>query len=118
MGHVYVQVTLSNPTNPALQRTAEAMVDTDATFTIVPKALADELQLPITGKTRVRTAAEPVGLARARAMVQINGSSDVNPVLISETLERVLIGVITLETLSLSVDPTSGELREAEAFLY
>ncbi|MFP3195929.1 MAG: hypothetical protein RXQ74_03585 [Caldivirga sp.] len=37
-----------------------------------------------------------------------------SPVLASNELNEVLIGVITLELLGLTVDPTTGELRETE----
>ncbi len=66
----------------------------------------------------MRTATGDVLLDRGRAVVQINGQSEINPVLISDSLDKVLIGVITLETLSLTVDPTKGELKEADALLY
>ena len=118
MGHVTTAVTISNPTDTELQSTVEALVDTGATFTVVPRALAVTLRLPITGKRRVRTATGDVELDRGRAIVQINGQSEINPVLISDSLDRVLIGVITLESLSLTVDPTKGELKEADALLY
>ena len=118
MGHVTTQVTISNAEDPTLTSTVEGLVDTGATFTVIPRALAEELQLPITGRRSVRTATGDVELDRGRAMVQINGQSEINPVLISETLDRVLVGVITLETLSLTVDPTRGELKEADTLLY
>ncbi len=118
MGHVYTKVTISNPGDAGKKSTVEAMVDTGATFTVVPKRLAVELDLPITGKGKVRTATGEVVLQRARALIQIDGKSEINPVFLSDTLDRVLVGVITLETLSLTVDPTSGELTEAELFLY
>ncbi len=118
MGHVTAQVVISNPSQAELKSAVEALVDTGATFTVVPRALAQELQLPITGKRRVRTAAGDLVLDRARAVIQINGQSEVNPVLVSDSLDRVLIGVITLETLSLAVDPTTGELKDAEALLF
>ncbi len=118
MGHVIVQVTVANPADPSLTSTVEGPVDTGATLTVVPRALAESLRLPITGKRRVRTATGDVLLDRGRAVVQINGQGEINPVLISDTLDRVLIGVITLETLSLTVDPTTGELSEAETLLY
>jgi clan AA aspartic protease len=117
MGHVYVKTILANPTDEALTSSVDAMVDTGATFTVVPRALATELNLPIAGSRSVRTATGPVSLPMARAMIQIDGEREINRVLISETIEKVLIGVITLETFSLTVDPTSGELREAEAYL-
>lgn len=93
-------------------------MDTGATFTVVPRSLAVSLQLPITGTRSVHTATGELQLDRGRALVQIDGQSEINPVLISDTLDRVLIGVITLETLSLTVDPTKGELKEADTLLY
>ena len=117
MGHVYVKTTFTNPTDDALTSSVDAMVDTGATFTVVPRALASQLKLPIAGSRTVRTPTGPVNLPMARALVQINGDREINRVLISDTLDKVLIGVITLETFSLTVDPTSGELREAEAYL-
>lgn len=118
MGRVTTQVTISNPAEADLQSTVEALVDTGATFTVVPRALAESLQLPITGTRLVRTATGDVQLDRGRALIQIDGQSEINPVLISDTLDKLLIGVITLETLSITVDPTRGELREADTLLY
>ena len=117
-GARYTRVTISNPTAAELASTVEALVDTGATFTVVPRALAQELGLPLTGQRRVRTATGEVVLDRARAFVQINGQGEINPVLISDSVDRVLIGVITLETLSLTVDPTTGELSQAETLLF
>ncbi len=117
MGHVMVKVKISNPTDTSLSSDVEAMVDTGATFTVVPESLAEALKLPVTGRRTVRTATGPVTLDMARALVQMNGEREINRVLISDTVPRVLIGVITLETFSLTVDPTSGELTEAEAYL-
>lgn len=118
MGHVNAAITITNPSDPGRKRTVEGLVDTGASFTVVPRALAVELKLPITGTRRVKTANGEVLLERSQAILQINGESDINPVLVSDTLDRVLIGVITLETLSLTVDPTTGQLNEAEALLF
>jgi clan AA aspartic protease len=118
MGHVYTQVTVSNPSDPDLTLSAEAMVDTGATYTVVPRSVADRLRLPITGKGRVRTATGEVEIDRGRALLQINGLAEINPVFISDSVDKILIGVVTLETLALTVDPTTGELNEAELFFY
>jgi len=118
MGHVYTQVTVSNPSDPDLTLSAEAMLDTGATYTVVPRSVANSLRLPITGKGRVRTATGEVQIERGRALVQINGEAEINPVFISDTVDKILIGVVTLEILALTVDPTTGELNEAELFFY
>lgn len=118
MGHVTTQVTFSNPTDRALTSTVEGLVDTGATLSVLPRSLADSLRLPITGQRRVRTATGEIELDTALVVIQIDGKSETNPVLVSDELTRALIGVVTLETLALSVDPTTGTLSEAETLLY
>jgi predicted aspartyl protease len=41
----------------------------------------------------------------------------VTPVLISKEIKDALIGVLTLEALGLTVDPTTGKLKEARILL-
>jgi len=116
--HVRTRITISNPADAALQSTTEALVDTGATFTVVPLKLATELRLTVSEQRRVRTATGEITLDLTNAVVRIDGKSASNPILVSETIDRVLIGVITLESLSLTVDPTTGQLNEAEALLF
>ncbi len=118
MGHIRVSLTISNPNNGDLTATVEALVDTGATFTVIPRPLADSLQLPEMGTRRVKTATHEVELRRTFALLEIDGKSEINPVLVSETLDQTLLGVFTLETLALSVDPVSGQLKEADLLLY
>jgi len=40
------------------------------------------------------------------------------PALLSDAVNKVLIGVTTLEVLGLQVDPTSGKLKEQTILLY
>ncbi len=117
MGHVNVRATIANPTDSNRAEEVDAMVDTGATFTSVPRSLATALKLPITGKTRVRNATGDIVEDHGRALVQIDGQSEINRVLISDTLDKVLIGVVTLEIFSLTVDPRGGQLKETEAYL-
>ena len=73
MGHVYVKAILSNPFVDGLVAEAEALVDTGATFSVVPRSLAESLQLPITGRRRVRTATGEIEVDRGTALIQLNG---------------------------------------------
>jgi len=118
MGHVVVTITISNPTDASLKSEVEALVDTGATVTVVPRSLADVLKLPVTGRGRVQTATGEIVLDRGGAFIQINGDGALNPVVISDTIDKVLIGVVTLETLALTVNPKTGELKEAELLWY
>lgn len=118
MGHVDVKLRLTNPVDsskPSVE--AMALVDTGATFTTIPRGMAEKLGLRVMGKRRVRTATQIETLDQSFASLEINGNTTVNPVLVSETLDKVLVGVITLEALGLMVDPLTGELKESETYL-
>ncbi len=118
MGHVTVSIRLANPVLGLKDKlTEKALVDTGATFTTIPASTAKKLRLKILGKRRVSTAAKTQLLDQSYAYVEINGRNTVTPLLISKTPDKILIGVITLEALGLSVDPTKGRLKEAETLL-
>jgi aspartyl protease family protein len=46
------------------------------------------------------------------------GKADIVPVIVSDIIDKVLIGVTTLEILELEVDPVTGRLRERTLLLY
>lgn len=118
MGHVSVRLKLANPVDPkGATIDAIGLVDTGATFTTIPRDLSDKLGLRATGKRKVRTATQFESLEQSFVSVEIDGNLTVSPVLISETLDKILVGVITLEALGLMVDPTTGQLKEAETYL-
>ncbi len=118
MGHVTVRVSLSNPVLVGKGKVVEkALVDTGATFTTIPHPIARKLGLRSIGKRRVTTGARSQTLDQSFAHIEVDGKSTVTPLLISKTLDKILIGVITLEALGLSVDPTKGTLRETETLL-
>jgi len=106
--------------NINLSRVVEvkALVDTEVTLTVIPRSLANELSLSITGKSRIETGAGVIELERSRAWVEIEGRGEVVPVLISDIIDKILIGVTTLEVLELEVDPLTGRLRERTLLLY
>ncbi len=118
MGHVTIRVSLSNPVLAGKGKVVEkALVDTGATFTTILQPVARKLGLKSIGKRRVKTAARSQILDESFAHISVDGRSTVTPLLISKTLDKILIGVITLEALGLSVDPTKGTLKESETLL-
>ena len=118
MGRVNVLLKLANPLNPSTRNVElTALVDTGATFTTIPRQIFDKLGLTVTGKRKVRTATQVETLEESFAAVEIDGDLTVTPVLVSDTLEKTLVGVITLEALALTVNPTTGKLEEAETYL-
>jgi aspartyl protease family protein len=118
MGHVKVPIRISNPDD--LQRAVDipaALVDTGATWTSVPRALVAEPGLRPVGTIRLRTTAGPQELEQSYAQIDLAGKTVVTNISVSDTLDAVLVGVTTLESLGLAVDPVKGVLTETDLLL-
>lgn len=116
MGHVYARVKMTSPvTGESL--TVDSLVDTGATFTAIPASLGERLKLPHVTRRRVRTAGGEEELPESYALVEVLGERTTTPVLLSERLDRVLMGALTLEALALKVDPKTGKLERTEVLL-
>jgi clan AA aspartic protease len=97
--------------------TTKALVDTGATLTVVPRRIAEELQLPVIGRRRVVTAKGTAELDECVGIVEVMGRKAYVHMLASNDVDVVLIGATTLETLGLEVDLTTGKLKEAAIYL-
>jgi predicted aspartyl protease len=97
--------------------TAKAPVDTSTILTVVPRRVADELQLPVIGKRRAATAKGTAELDECIGVVEVMGRKAYTHMHISNDIDIALIGATTLETLGLEVDPTTGKLKEATTYL-
>jgi clan AA aspartic protease len=117
MGHVEVRVALSNPDTSA-KAEEMGLVDAGATLSVLPRKLAESLRLAVKSQSKAMTAGGPVQVDLSDVYVQIAGKSATVRVAISDVIDRLLIGVTTLETLGLTVDPLAGELRESYYLLY
>ena len=117
MGHVEVDVILSNPSTGKSVR-ERGLVDTGATLTVLPRKVADVLQLDAKMKSRAMTAGGPVAVDVSDINLEMSGKTATVRVAISDVIDRVLVGVTTLETLGLAVDPLTGQLKESLYLLY
>jgi len=115
MGHVYVDVEIANPERAGLSIRRRALINTGATYTVVPRSVYNELGLKTIGSKPVRTATGSDMLDVSYSMISIGGKSGVSTILVSDKPGQILIGVVTLEILGLTVDPTTRQLKEVEA---
>jgi len=117
MGHVWVKARIGDPSR---RRVVEvyALVDTGATLTVIPRRLAGELGLEVTGRVPVMTAGGRIELEKTRVWIELEDREDIVSAVISDIIDRVLIGVTTLEVLGLQVDPITGKLKEWPILLY
>ena len=92
----------------------EAMVDTGASYTIVPANLLKGLGVKAIDKVSLTLAdGRRVEMEIGRAWATINGASEVTLVIFGQDDARSLLGAYTLEGLRLAVDPTHGRLVPA-----
>ena len=117
MGETWVEIGLAN-----LERTkskkVKALVDTGASLTTLPRKLADELGIKAERQEMVATGAGLIKIDRGRAWISLEGKEDVFPVWISDIIDKILVGVVVLETFGFEVDPTTGKLKERPLLLY
>jgi len=116
MGHVSVEVKLTSPTSQKTI-TTDSIIDTGATFTTIPKTISQKLKLPSIARRKVRTPSGEETLTESYLIIEVLNEKTATPVLINPKLDRVLIGVITLEALALKVDPKTGKLEKTELLL-
>jgi len=96
----------------------EFIADTGAIYTVIPKSIADKLQLEETDKRRFKTASgEIVEYPVSEAYITIEGKSVTSLVAIATEKTPILLGVTTLELLGLQVDPVNGKLTPLELMI-
>jgi len=116
VGHVWVKAKVINPLS-GVNVEEEALVDTGATYTVMPWGTYEKLGLKVVGEKDVETAKGLTRLDESFAVVEIEGKRGLTPLLVSKDLKDLLIGVLTLEALGLTVDPTTGKLKETRILL-
>jgi clan AA aspartic protease len=117
VGHIYTTIRISNIERTKITE-VKALADTGATLTVLPQKVAQELELGEFTTEIVESGAGEIELKRTSARISIDGRESVQDVLISDFIDRVLLGVVTLETLALSSDPLTGKLKEKRLLLY
>lgn len=118
MGHVYIDVEFASIKKPGIRVPARALVDTGATYSVIPANIAKKLELENLGYVEVKTASGLEKLQETEVRVKAFDRERVTPALVSEKVNIPLIGVVTLEILRLKIDPTTGKAEELPLLLY
>lgn len=98
--------TIRNPSDPGRQLQLEGLADTGAYLSQIPGRLLEQIGIAPFGTRRVQYADGTV-VSKPVASAEILIGSDVTPtiVLCGAEQDLILIGTLTLEGLSLGVDP-------------
>ena len=96
----------------------EALVDTGATFTVVPQSVLRNLQIdPTDRKPFMYASGERVQLELAQVRIRIEDRETITWVVFGEDAGGALLGSYTLEGVLLGVDPHNQRLIPVEGLL-
>ena len=94
-------------------------VDTGSTYTAVPRAILEQLGVPIARSLPSETAdGRMVPVDVGETMIRLEGLQFHTPVIFAEENEPSLLGVVTLEQAALAVDPVAGSLIPTHLLRY
>lgn len=117
MGTFRVSIEIGGPAGCHYE-TVEALVDTGATYTTVPRLLLDRLGVvPHVRDTFVLADGRRVDRDIGRAWVRVNGREELTLVVFGEPDSPSLLGAYTLEGLRLAPDPVGRRLIPVPAYL-
>ena len=122
MGHVYVDAYFYNPIDyteyiqgrrrleDVRRISLRSLVDTGATYPVLPEDIVEKLGLPIHGEAEAETATGRERIKLALAIIQIEDRFAASYVIVRPRDTTPLIGVVALEQMGYRVDPATGKL--------
>ncbi len=118
MGTFRVEVTLKNIHESARRQTLSLLADTVATYTTLPRTVAESLGCAPSGTRRVlladgREEEWPIGLV----LMTLENQELPTVCLIGPNGGPALLGAVTLEEFALSVDPVARRLVPVRSYL-
>ncbi len=98
--------------------TGNFLVDTGASYTVLPKSMADKLKLkPERSQEFSLADGSTVKRSLGSAVVKIDGKQAATTVVLGKKDDSPLLGAVTLEGMGLMVDPFNRKLREMKLML-
>jgi clan AA aspartic protease len=111
MGTFSIPAGLANIQRPEQRLTVDLLVDTDATWTMLPDELVKQLGLTPTRQRAVRLAnGQRVVYAAGQVAIQLNGEEVITLYLAGSPGCLALLGAVTLEEFGLAPDPVRKTL--------
>ena len=117
MGTFSVAIQVGNLEGPVFID-LDALVDTGATYTVLPDDLLGQLAIKSEGQRSFELAddrVQPYSIGYAR--LRLNGTETITQVVFGANRSFPLLGAVTLEQLGLAVDPVHQRLIQVNALL-
>lgn len=117
MGVFRIQIEVGDPRGETFEP-VEAVVDTGATNTVLPKSLLTRLGVTPHAKGKFRIAdGRRIELDIGRTWVKVDGQREFTQVAFGMDESRAILGAVTFEEMSLSVDPVGKRLVPVDKYL-
>lgn len=114
MGVTKISLKVKNPKNPTKVYESDFLVDSGATFTVVPANTLKKLGIRPQGIEKFSLAdGKIISRKVGNALYEYKGIERAAPVMFGEKGDSELLGIFTLEALGLSLDPLKRELYKA-----
>jgi predicted aspartyl protease len=115
MSFVTASIRIANPHNGRRLEMTDVLIDTGATFTVLPLQSLERLGVKPRVKRRLKTAdGRMVERDGATVLLGMMGKADEVPVVFGEENDTPVLGVTTLEILGFELDPVKRQLRPSE----
>lgn len=106
-----VQVVVANPSWPERRLNAELVVDTGATYSLLPDEIVRQLELAAPWqRTATLASGEDMAFPMGQALMRLNGEEMSTVFLAGPPGCQGLIGAVTLEQFALAADPVRRQL--------
>jgi len=118
MGITKVKLTIKNPMKPSTGIAGEFLVDTGAHYTVVPKSMVAKLKLkPSYIQEFVLADGKVIKRSVGGAVVNYEGRELPVPVVLGQSGDNALLGVTTLESFGLMIDPFKRTIYPSKLML-
>ena len=118
MGLTFIKAKLTNPKDTSKSFLGEFLVDTGATYTLIPKSSVNQLGL-IPKRIIELVLADGKILTRGvgEVLLEMNGQEVSTPVILGEEEESLLLGAVTLEEMGFAVNPLTRSIYPIKTFV-
>ena len=118
MGRMEVELTIKNPKDMKRLATTDFLVDSGAAYTVVPATLVKKLSLkPNFHREFILADGKKIQRAIGSAVIRFGNEEVSSPVVLGEKGDSALLGVITLESFGLALDPFQRKIYRAKMML-
>lgn len=109
-----IRLKVKNPGNPAKVFEGKFLVDSGATYTVVPADVLKKLGIKPSGEEEfVLADGKSISRKVGSALYEYEGIERAAPVLFGEKDDSLLLGTFTLEALGFTLDPLKRKLYKA-----